>query len=338
MKPERRHELQDNYLADYLGKWLTTIEPYAKPIAAAAGAAAIGLVGWALLRGNEMGKRSDATLQLLQNSAASDAEALKVVGQLVPGTPVAAMANLLQADTLLAEGINALFEDREDAEKRIAESIDSYTVVRDTAGADPLVVSRANLGLARAHESLGKIDDAVKAYGEVVRLKESDAIVKIAENRIAELKNPATTEFLTWFAKQDFKPATPATPPGSPSGSLLPDNPNVALPDLQGLLDKAKAESATLSEEPQPKGDEPSPKPDEAEPKADTPEPKADAPAEPKADTPEPEADAPEAKPEGTEGSVQPKAEPAAPAPPATPEAPPATPEAPPAESPSKSE
>jgi hypothetical protein len=248
------------------------------------------------------------------------------------------MANLLQADTLLAEGINALFEDREDAEKRIAESIDSYTVVRDTAGADPLVVSRANLGLARAHESLGKIDEAVKAYGEVVRLKESDAIVKIAENRIAELKNPATTEFLTWFAKQDFKPATPATPPGSPSGSLLPDNPNVALPDLQGLLDKAKAESATLSEEPQPKGDEPSPKPDEAEPKADTPEPKADAPAEPKADTPEPEADAPEAKPEGTEGSVQPKAEPAAPTPPATPEAPPATPEAPPAESPSKSE
>lgn len=337
MKPESRHELQDNYLADYLGKWLTTIEPYAKPIAAAAGAAAIGLVGWALLRGNEMGKRSDATLQLLQNSATSDAEALKVVGQLVPGTPVAAMANLLQADTLLAEGINALFEDREDAEKRIAESIDSYTVVRDTAGADPLVISRANLGLARAHESLGKIDEAVKAYGEVVRLKESDAIVKIAENRIAELKNPATTEFLTWFAKQDFKPATPATPPGSPSGSLLPDNPNVALPDLQGLLEKARAESATPSEEPQPKGDEPSPKPDEAEPKADTPEPKADAPEpkadtpEPKADTPEPKADAPEAKPEGTEGSVQPKAEPAAPTPPATPEAPPA-------ESPSKSE
>lgn len=331
MKPERRHELQDNYLADYLGKWLTTIEPYSKPLAAAAGAAAIGLVGWALLRGNEMGKRSDATLQLLQNSSTSDADALKVVGQLVPGTPVAAMANLLQADTLLAEGINALFEDREDAEKRISESIDSYTAVRDTAGADPLVVSRANLGLARAHESLGKIDEAVKAYGEVVRLKESDAIVKIAENRIAELKKPSTAEFLTWFAKQDFKPATPATPPGSPSGSLLPDNPNVALPDLQGLLEKAKAESATPSEEPQPKADEPSPKPDEAQPKADTPEPKADSP-EPKADAPEPKADTPEAKPEGTEGSTQPKAEPAEPTPPATPA------EAPPAESPSKSE
>lgn len=325
MKPERRHELQDNHLADYLGKWLTTIEPYTKLLAAAAGAAAIALVGWTLFRGNEMGKRSHATFQLLQNSAMSDADAFKIVGQQVPGTPVAAMANLLQADTLLAEGINALFEDREDAEKRIAESIDSYTAVRDTAGANPLVVSRANLGLARAHESLGKIDEAVKAYGEVVRLKESDAIVKVAENRIAELKKPATSEFLTWFAKQDFKPATPATPPGSPSGSLLPDNPNVALPDLQGLLEKAKAESATPSEEPQPKAEEPSPQPDEAQPKGETPEPKADA--------PQPKSDAPEAKPEGTEGSPQPKTEPAEP----TPAAPPA-PEAPTAESPSKSE
>lgn len=235
MKSERRHELQQNYLADYLGHWITRIEPHAKSLGLAIAVVVIGLIGVGFYRSSQMGARSDATLELLQNASGSDPEALGSVGQRYPGTMAGALAKLYQADALLAGGIAGLFEDRDEAQGRIEEAIKLYESVQQP-GVDTLIRSRANLGLGRAHESLGQTDLALAAYNRLIEIGESDAIVKLAQQRIGQLKNPMTEEFLVWFGKQDFRPPTPASPPGVPGSDSLPDFPNFDLPDLSSLI------------------------------------------------------------------------------------------------------
>jgi len=235
MKSERRHELQQNYLADYLGQWINRLEPYAKSIGIGIAALVVALIGFGFYRSSQLGARSDATLELLQNASDSDPEALASVGQRYAGTTAGALAKLYQGDALLASGIAGLFEDREEAEGRLADASKLYEEIRG-AGNDPLIRSRANLGLARAYESLGQVDQALSAYNRLVEINESEAIVKLAQQRIAQLKSPMTEEFLVWFAKQDFRPAAPAIPPGFPGADSLPDIPNFDLPDLSSLI------------------------------------------------------------------------------------------------------
>lgn len=314
MKSERRHELQQNYLADYLGQWINRLEPYAKSIGIGIAALVIALIGFGFYRSSQLGARSDATLELLQNASDSDPEALGLVGQRYAGTTAGALAKLYQGDALLASGIAGLFEDREEAEGRLADAIKLYEEIQGV-GNDPLIRSRANLGLARAHESLGRVDQALAAYNRLVEINESEAIVKLAQQRIAQLKTPMTEEFLVWFAKQDFRPPTPAMPPGMPGADSLPDMPNFDLPDLSSLIpstplptesaDETAAEMTAPSAEDDAPADEPpaetlpgEPEPADESAPADEPtatEPTAPAepttPAEPPA-SPEPAADA----------------------------------------------
>lgn len=312
MKSERRHELQQNYLADYLGHWINRLEPYAKSIGIGIAALVIALIGFGFYRSSQLGARSDATLELLQNANDSDPEALGLVGQRYAGTTAGALAKLYQGDALLASGIAGLFEDREEAEGRLADAIKLYEEIQG-AGNDPLVRSRANLGLARAHESLGQVDQALAAYNRLVEINESEAIVKLAQQRIAQLKTPMTEEFLVWFAKQDFRPPTPAVPPGMPGADSLPDMPNFDLPDLSSLIP-----STPLPTEP---GDETA-----AEMTAPTAE--DDAPAAPADESPaetRPGEPKPADEPAPADESTAP--EPSAPAEPTTPAEPPASPE-----------
>ena len=46
MNSERRHELQHNLLADYLGQWVKAIEPYTKQIAIVFTAIVVAVVAW----------------------------------------------------------------------------------------------------------------------------------------------------------------------------------------------------------------------------------------------------------------------------------------------------
>ncbi len=234
MNSERRHELQQNYLADLLGTQLRKIENYTKLIAVVIVGVVIAVVGWGLYRSAEVGTRSDATLELLQNAGSGDPEALGQVGDRYPGTPAGALAKLYQADVLLANGIAAQFNDREEAQTQLTEALKRYT---EAAGAssDTLVRSRANFGIARTQESLGQVDKAIEAYKHVVSIGESDAMIKAAQQRIEALQNPDTQEFLTWFERQDFRPADPALPPTMPSGGSLPDIPDLDLPEVSPL-------------------------------------------------------------------------------------------------------
>lgn len=234
MNSERRHELQQNYLADLLGTQLRKIENYTKLIAVVIVAVVVAAVAWGLYRSAEVGARSDATLELLQNVGSGDPEGLGQVGERYPGTPAGALAKLYQADVLLANGIAAQFNDREEAQTQLTDALKRYSEVA-AASTDTLVRSRANFGIARTQESLGQVDKAIEAYKTVVSIGESEAMIKAAQHRIEALQKPETQEFLAWFERQDFRPADPALPPSMPSGGSLPDIPDLDLPEVSPL-------------------------------------------------------------------------------------------------------
>jgi predicted negative regulator of RcsB-dependent stress response len=241
MNSERRHELQQNDLADLLGLQIKKVEKHGKLIIAVIAIVAAAAIAWALYRSAALSARSDATLQLLQNAGSGDPEPLGAIGERYGETTAGALAKVFQADALLASGITALFNDREEAEPQLTEALRRYTEAAELSN-ELLVSSRANFGLARAHESLGQLDQAIAAYNRVVTIGESEAITAVAQQRIERLKSPQTQEFLAWFERQDFRPADPSQPPTMPTGGSLPDFPDVQLPDVspRGLPDELR--------------------------------------------------------------------------------------------------
>ncbi len=228
---DRRHELQQNDLAVYLDKINRSVEPYSRIIAVAVGVLIVGAVGLGFYNTRRIGDRSDATLQLIQATASQDAEVLESVYQNYPDTAAGAWARLYQGQRYLSQGIQSLYSNRtnatdllEDAQRNLKNALASSD--------DTLLQSRAHYGIASAAEALGNIDEAIDAYREVIAVNESDAIVKYAEERIKTLSNPSSKEFLAWFSDQDFSPADPSLPPSLPGGEMLPDLPDLNLPEL----------------------------------------------------------------------------------------------------------
>jgi tetratricopeptide (TPR) repeat protein len=241
MKSERRHELQQNDLAIALDRLNRSIEPYSKIIALVVAVVIVGGIAVAFYNSQQSGLRSDATLQLLQASGAQDPEEMKRVSEMYPNTAASAWASFYEGDLYLSQGVQSLYNDRKDAEPLLTDADAAYRYAIANSN-DPLLRSRAHFGIARAAESLGKLDEAIAAYEEVVTASESEAMVKKAQERIEALSKPQTKEFLAWFSEQNFAPADPSLPPALPSSSMLPDLPDLDLPDLSPAAEDKPAE------------------------------------------------------------------------------------------------
>ncbi len=217
---DRRHELQQNDLAIYIGRINQAIEPYSKLIAVVVAALVLGALGWVFYSSQQTGQRSDATLNLIEAMNGGDAEVLEGVSVQYADTLPGQWAKLYQANQYLADGVDALFADRDNAIALLGDAKVAYEESLDGA-TDPLLISRAHFGLARTHESLGELDEAISEYKKVAAAAESDAMVEKANDRIVALGKPATKDFLAWFADQDFSPADPSLPPSLPGSEAL---------------------------------------------------------------------------------------------------------------------
>ena len=233
MKTERRHELQQNDLAVYLGKINAVIEPHSKTIAVVLIAAFILalVVGYRATLKSE--QQSASTLDLLQASTSRDAEELERVGKEYATTTAGEWAKLFQGLEFVSQGVEALYVDRQNAEELLN---DATAVLEDAAASsnEKLLKSRAHLGIAQAAESLGDLKAAEEAYRQVIAINESEAMVEMSENRIATLSEPRTQEFMTWFAEQKFASiAPPNADPSMPPSVDIPGLPDIDLPDLK---------------------------------------------------------------------------------------------------------
>ena len=247
MKKERQQELDQNIVAEGLVKFYKKIEPYSKLILAGIVLVVVAFLGLGLYTSGQTAKRSDATLQLLMNNPE--------VSSQFPGTVAAAWSLLNQGNQNLSLGVTALYQDRDEAETLLNQARDYFKDARGSSK-DKILISRANLGVGLASESLGEIDDAIEAYERCKEANESEQMVEVAQSRIDALSLPANQDFLAWFAAQDFTPADPSLPPELPGASSLPDLPDLDLPDLsldEGLTEgddgpKTQAGSTTPEE------------------------------------------------------------------------------------------
>ncbi|GAA5505652.1 tetratricopeptide repeat protein [Novipirellula caenicola] len=249
MKSERRHELQENILANYLGRINQSIEPYSRPIGIAVAVLLIGGIGYAIYSSKVSEDRSQATFELLmQQTGSQDPEGLASVSVKYPNTPAAAWAHLYQGSALLAQGTRTLYVNRMDAEDQLNGASKAFRNAI-AEGNNELLLSRAYFGIARSEEALGNLDKAIAAYKECVRIGESEEMVNACEERIAALSKESTKDFLTWFKDQDFSPSDPSAPPSLPSGSMLPEMPDLDLPDLGGASDEEPGDGLNLPDD-----------------------------------------------------------------------------------------
>lgn len=239
MKSDRRHELQTNELADWLGERIEELRPHA-------GAITLGIVAiLALFIGSlwyfSGSSRSSARVWSAFFSAFNTREPAKALEKLAAdqiGTKPALWALQSTGDMSLSQGAALLFSDRAEAQKLLQKAETAYKQVEAAATAEPILQARARLGLAKVYESLCKPEDARKYYELVAETQKGTTLGDLAAADAKRLKDDRQLTLLAWFADQT--PKKPAPVPGLGGGlpglpGSLPDQPDIGLPPAGGL-------------------------------------------------------------------------------------------------------
>lgn len=241
MKTQRRHELQHNELADWLGAYADKVRPYTK----------IGLsllIGAVVIVAVAMYWRSQQRAKLASGWSAfgrafNSYEQLRSVAEQYPQSPAGLWATEAAADIDLAEGKNELYVNRTVAKERLDLAKEGYEKIL-AVSRDPVALARARFGLAKVHESRSGVglkeyqpEDELKLarelYSAVYDADPESALGKASKKRLDYLETEAAEEWYRWFARQE--PKLPTGPFNDPLGAGglqgLPDRP-LKFPDL----------------------------------------------------------------------------------------------------------
>lgn len=291
MKTQRRHELQTNVLADYLGKQIQTVRPHSKTLTIGAIAIVVVLIGYVYLSQQQRASAGKGWADYFKAIGNRDVKQLDEVAQLHGGTVAGLWARQATADLKLAKGSGELFTDRKEAQKSLRDAQENYEAIEKNAAAYPLLVERARFGLAQVYEGFCDVGKAQKYYEQVAKTNPSSALAKAAQHRAEQLADKSTESWYNWFERQT-PVARRTSPPGKEGpqvpGDLetVPEKPDLKLPSEEAGMDLEAPKSEAAKPQEQPSSDAPA-KPDTKAEKPAQPEP---APA---AGTPP----APEAKP-----------------------------------------
>lgn len=298
MKADKRHELQKNELADWLGNHAEGAADYFWPIVGGvvvAFALAIGVVWYMNSRDAASATAWGKYFQAHGEREDERGAAMKKVADTYKDSVAAQWAKLGYADLALAKAANLMFNDRSEATAKLKEAKDAYEELLKSAR-DPEILTRAQFGMARTLETDCKPEEAKKYYELVAKADKDSALSKAAARDAERMSDPQTVEFLNWFATAQPRKPTPIGHggiPGLPPLNVptdLPERPDLSLPGPlnfePGKLTEETPSPAPpfqFSPDDSPKGDTPK---GEA-PKSDLPNtraPKADdaKPAEPK--------------------------------------------------------
>ncbi len=238
MKAEKRHELQHNELSDWLGEQIEAAKPYGTTIGivVVGGLIAIGLAIYIASAGNPASAGAWSDYFAAFNDR-EPAVALKQLTEERPDTAAALWAQQSIGDINMSQGSIEMFSDRIEAKKKLEKAEAAYKEVEAKA-TDPMLKSRARLGLAKVYEATNRPDDAKKQYEAVVASEKDSAIGKAAAAGVERLSDPREVALLAWFDAQT--PRKPA--PLSGSGGLpglpndLPERPDLSLPGFSDPL------------------------------------------------------------------------------------------------------
>jgi tetratricopeptide (TPR) repeat protein len=273
MKSEKRHELQKNELAEWMGEQLEAARPHAFAIVLGIVLVIGAIVLFVAYSG--AGGAAGAVAWNKYFSALNERDPSAALDQLASaeaGTPVGLWATQSYGDHFLTSATMEMFRDRDTAKKSLEKAETAYKKV-ESAASDPLLKSRARLGLGKVYESLNQTEEAAKWYKLVADTQKDTAIGKAAAKAAERMADPREIAALAWFAQQKPRLPTPTPGAGSPLPGLpndLPERPDLSLPGL-GLdgIGAEKPESPAVE----------FPKPGETKPPEEKP---AEKPAEPK--------------------------------------------------------
>jgi len=236
MKSSRRHELQTNDLAETLNRFFATYGHFFKwgAVGVLAVALVIAVVAWiAHRRQVAAGKAWAEYLAAASSRLDIDRrQTLQDIAQVHHGTPAGVWAMISRADMNLTEGTELLYQNKEEAQKRINEAIEGYRQALDQVR-DPFLRQRVQFALGQAHESLGQLKDAQAAYNAVLVQGESSALGQLAKERLESLQKDDIRRFYDWFVA--YK-APVFRQDGAASGAgPLPDRPDFTVPPAVGV-------------------------------------------------------------------------------------------------------
>lgn len=231
MQTDRRHELETNDLADSAAALAERVSPHLRTIGLAAVALVLGFAAWSLVGARREAAREESWTAFMAAAEDPRPEALDLMADYHQGTPAARWARVVMADRLLGRGSQALFVDREQARQLLEGAADRYKSVLD-ASPPPAVAERATLGLAKARENLGSLDEARKGYEALVTSYPASPLKPFAEERFAALGRESTKQWYDWFVQQ--KPTPPPTADGAAATSESPSGAAAVEPAAPG--------------------------------------------------------------------------------------------------------
>lgn len=239
MKSERRHELQQNWLADRVARFAQDAKPYAKAVGGAI-LAVLVLVGTYIY----LNKRAEAeqanawerTWHALYSDSKDRQFELRSIAESAPHSPAGLWAQLYLADQELVSGVNSLFTEKSAGLNDIRSALDGYQAVQ-AAATDPFLQQRALYGIGRAQESLNQLDKARAAFEQIMKNYGDGPYAVRAKRELDVLNRDQAKSFYDWFAS--VQPATHTSGPTSGTAeknpfdtSLPPLPPDLKLPDF----------------------------------------------------------------------------------------------------------
>jgi len=245
MRAERRHKLETNQLADWVGRSAETARPFWPWVIAALGVLAVVVVGWNLwtARANAaqvrswqefLGARAKMT-QALATSNTADADEFLEIASRYPDSSVTPWAKLYAADVYYHNGMAELFKNRDAATAMLARAQRTYEEVsKSSVARGPLIGSWAMRGEAGSLEAQGKVPQAIEKYQEVEKRWPTPGtdtpdyrrslIGEAAAERVESLKQAWAKDFYADLEKAKITPAKSSekAPPSEPSNPVFP--------------------------------------------------------------------------------------------------------------------
>jgi tetratricopeptide (TPR) repeat protein len=217
MDADRRHDLEENDLAESTVAIVDRLRPHLRTIALAVGAVAVALGVWTVVSSQQAASRAESWDACMAALSEGNSERLTDVIRRYPGSAAAQWSQLMMADAAIGEGTQLLFADRDRARQRLDSAVGIYSglLAERPRG---LIAERAVFGLAKARESLGQLEEARRGYEAVVADYPESAVRGIAENRITALSRESTRQWYDWFDGWKPAPPKPAEPP-APAGA-----------------------------------------------------------------------------------------------------------------------
>jgi hypothetical protein len=230
MKSEHRHQLETNWLATRVNRFVQDVRPHAATIAGIAIAIVAVMLIWTYWAGSSSARQSGAwdVYNIALGQRPPNVDALRLAAEENPGTAMQQMADVTWADSQVWLAARDYIYNRRAAMEALDRATSRYQGVIQSTD-DERLLNRARLGMARIHEIRGELDKAREEY-----LKVKGAYEEYAKLQSERLEQPDARETYQWLASA--QPPRPRTPMGPGTPGRRPDfsADDLGLPDASG--------------------------------------------------------------------------------------------------------